>query len=213
MKKLILLITAVTVVISGCSMFGTLFSESRKNFYEKIDKIDAYLKTQNCQLEEYTGTKGKEQFIIIPKYEYKSFRSKNWFAVENNVFLSANIMANNVNKGKMYLVFQVALITDKDTNHHLDFNETTINELTFTYDGKQIVLTTKKAYDSYLYGTTQLIYSDIKLMQEVANAKEITIEGRNAIGRKFTQKLTNDDIALFKKMVSVIQEVHSILNN
>ena len=78
---------------------------------------------------------------------------------------------------------------------------------------KKITLATKKAYDTYLFGSTQFMYSDIKLMKEVANAKEITIEGRNAIGRKFTKTLTNDDIAVFKKMVNVIQEVHSILNN
>lgn len=213
MKKIILLLTAVAFITSGCSLFGTMFSESRKNFDEKIERIDAYLQSQDCQLTEYTETQGQEQYIISPKYKYKGLESKNKFAVENQVYLSASIMANNINKGKIYLVFQTALITDEDTSVHLNLNGKKINELTFTYDGKKITLATKKAYDTYLFGSTQLIYSDIKLMKEVANAKEITIEGRNAIGRKFTKKLTNDDIAVFKKMVNVIQEVHSILNN
>lgn len=213
MKKILFVIFGIAMLTSGCALFGTMFSESRKNFDEKLERIDAYLKTQDCQLTEYTEKQGQEQFIILPKHNYQGLESNNKFAVENTVFLSSSIMANKVNKGKMYLLFQVALITDKESKVHLDLKETKINELTFTYDGKQIVLATKKAYDTYLFGATQLIYSDIKLMQEVANAKEITIEGRNAIGRKFTKKLTNDDIAMFKKMVNVIQEVHSILNN
>lgn len=213
MKKIILLLTAVLFTASGCSLFGTMFSESRKNFDDKIERVDAYLQSQGCQLTEYTATQGQEQYIISPKYKYQGIESINKFAIENQVYLSASIMANNINKGKIYLLFQTALITDNTTNTHIDLQEKTINELTFTYDGKKITLATKKAYDTYLFGSTQFMYSDIKLMKEVANAKEITIEGRNAIGRKFTKTLTNDDIAVFKKMVNVIQEVHSILNN
>ena len=49
--------------------------------------------------------------------------------------------------------------------------------------------------------------------RQIANAKEITIEGRNVIGRKYTQKLTNKDITMFKKMLTVVQNVHAILKN
>ena len=166
MKKIILLLTAVLFTASGCSLFGTMFSESRKNFDDKIERVDAYLQSQGCQLTEYTATQGQEQYIISPKYKYQGIESINKFAIENQVYLSASIMANNINKGKIYLLFQTALITDNTTNTHIDLREKTINELTFTYDGKKITLATKKAYDTYLFGSTQFMYSDIKLMKE-----------------------------------------------
>ena len=90
-----------------------------------------------------------------------------------------------------------------------------IKELSLTYDGKKLDLLSKTSYDTYLYGDVLFKYSDtsIKILQEIANAKEITIEGRNVIGRKYTQKLTNKDIAMFKKMLTVVQNVHAILKN
>ena len=169
MKKILFVMCSIVLFISGCAtfetMFGTMFSESRNNFDEKINKIDAYLKTQNCQLEEYTERKGKEQFI--------------------------------------------------NTNTHLDYEGKDIKELSLTYDGKKLDLLSKTSYDTYLYGDVLFKYSDtsIKILQEIANAKEITIEGRNVIGRKYTQKLTNKDIAMFKKMLTVVQNVHAILKN
>ena len=193
MKKILFVMCSIVLFISGCAtfetMFGTMFSESRNNFDEKINKIDAYLKTQNCQLEEYTERKGKEQFIIIPKAKYQILGNNNKFAIDNQVFLYGTIKADNIGKD--------------------------IKELSLTYDGKKLDLLSKTSYDTYLYGDVLFKYSDtsIKILQEIANAKEITIEGRNVIGRKYTQKLTNKDITMFKKMLTVVQNVHAILKN
>ena len=219
MKKKLFVVCCTVMLISGCAtfetMFGTMFSESRNNFDEKINKIDDYLKTQNCQLEEYTERKGKEQFIIIPKAKYQILGNNNKFAIDNQVFLYGIIKADNIFKGQMNLMLQIALIIDKDTNTHLDYDGKDIKELSLTYDGKKLDLLSKTSNDTYLYGDALFKYSDtsIKILQEIANAKEITIEGRNVIGRKYTQKLTNKDIAMFKKMLTVVQNVHSILNN
>ena len=130
-------------------------------------------------------------------------------------FLYGTIKADNIFKGQMNLVLQIALIIDKDTNTHLDYEGKDIKELSLTYDGKKLDLLSKTSYDTYLYGDVLFKYSDtsIKILQEIANAKEITIEGRNVIGRKYTQKLTNKDIAMFKKMLTVVQNVHAILKN
>ena len=93
MKKILFVMCSIVLFISGCAtfetMFGTMFSESRNNFDEKINKIDAYLKTQNCQLEEYTERKGKEQFIIIPKAKYQILGNNNKFAFNNLLLLSS----------------------------------------------------------------------------------------------------------------------------
>ncbi len=224
MKKLILLLIAVTTMISGCSMFGTMFSESRNNFDEKIDRIDAYLKTQDCKLTEHSSyfnseknyyDMGNEQFIIeyIGGDTRRTMESRNHMIIKNGIVMGGNIMSNQMNKGKMYLTIEVAISKDKEEDYHIDSKGKEIRELTLTYDGKPIVLKDKTDYGSYLYGNQQFIYSDIKIMKEIAQAKEIKIEGRSAAGRKVTRTLTNDDLVLFKKMLNVVQEVNSILNN
>lgn len=224
MKKLILLLIAVTTMISGCGMFGTLFSKSRENFDEKIDKIEAYLKTQDCKLTEYSDylntesnyyDTDNEQLIIeyIGGDTRRVFESRKALVIKNNIIMGGNIMSNQINKGKMYLTIEVALSKDKDEDYHSDGLGQAIRELTLKYDGKSIVLKDKTDYGSYLYGNQQFIYSDIKLMKEIATAKEIVIEGRSAAGRKYSKTLTNDDLAFFKKMLNIVQEVHSILNS
>lgn len=63
------------------------------------------------------------------------------------------------------------------------------------------------------YGNQQFIYSDIKILKQLVNAKEIIIEGRSSAGRKYSKTLKGEDLKLFKKTLQVVEEVHSILNN
>lgn len=226
MKKGILLIIALLLMTSGCAVFGTMFSKSRTNFDEKIDRIDAYLKTQGYKLTEYAGLSdsdknyfdvGNEQFIIEYVNPDESYilplESIRTLAIQNNIIMGANIMGNKINKGKMYLTLEVALSKDDEKSTHIDNVGVKIREFTLTYDGKPIVLSSKKDYGSYLYGNQQFIYSDIKIFKQLANAKEIVIEGRSSAGRKYSKTLKGEDLKLFKKTLQVVEEVHSILNN
>lgn len=225
MRKGILFLVILLFMTSGCSIFGTMFSQSRTNFDEKIERIDAYLKTQGYKLKEYSGMKnsekdyydmGNEQFIIeyINNDErYTALESIHTLAIKNNIIMGANIMANQINKGKMYLTIEVALSKEDDKNTHINSMGAKIRDFTLTYDGKPIVLKDKTDYDSYLYGNQQFIYSDIKIFRQLVNAEEIIIEGRSSAGRKYSKTLKGEDLKLFKKTLQVVEEVHSILNN
>ncbi len=232
MKKLILLLMTITTIISGCSMFGTLFSESSKNFDEKVVKIDEYLKHQNCELKEYSDyyqteknyyDMGNEQLIIVCSDKtgdtslwdeiIAANDSKHMLVIRNSIIMGGNIMSNQMNKGKMYLTIEVAISKDEKEENHYNLRGKEIRELTLKYDGKSVVLKDKTDYGSYLYGNQQFIYSDIKIMKEIAAAKKIIIEGRSAAGRKYSKTLTSDDLVFFKKMLNIVQEVHSILNH
>lgn len=229
MKKVILLVlcAGIMVTTAGCGMFGTFFSKSRVNFDEKVDKIDEYLKANNCYLKEYANyfdseknyhDMDNEQFIIVCSdgidKEFSSILdSRHMLTIRNGIIMGGNIMSNQINRGKMYLTLEVAISKDKDEKIHVNNRGNAIRELTLKYDGKSVVLKDKRDYDSYLYANQQFIYSDIKIMKEIANAKNIVIEGRSAAARKYSRTLTGDDLVFFKKMLNIVQEVHSILNN
>lgn len=232
MKKIILLLITVTIIVSGCSMFGTMFSESSKNFDEKVVKIDEYLKRQNCELKEYSDyyqteknyyDMGNEQLIIVCSDKTGETSlwdeiaaandSQHMLVIKNGVIMGGNIMSNQMNKGKMYLTIEVAISKDKNEENHYNLRGKEVRDLTLKYDGKSVVLKDKTDYNTYLYGNQQFIYSDIKIMKEISTAKEIIIEGRSAAGRKYTRTLSGNDLVFFKKMLNIVQEVHSILNN
>ena len=224
MRKGILLLVILLFITSGCSVFGTMFSKSRTNFDEKIERIDAYLKKQGYKLKEYSSRSnsekdyydmGNEQFIIEYNNDerYTSLESIHTLVIKNNIIMGANIMANQINKGKMYLTIEVALSKDDEKNTHITSIGAKIRDFTLTYDGNPIVLKDKTDYDSYLYGNQQFIYSDIKILKQLVNAKEIIIEGRSSAGRKYSKTLKGKDLKLFKKTLQVVEEVHSILNN
>lgn len=232
MKKIILLLTVVVLATSGCSIFGTMFSESRKNFDEKVAKIDEYLKRQNCILKEYSNyynteknyyDMDNEQLIIVCSDKtgdtslwdeiIAANNSQHMLTIKNGVIMGGNIMSNKINKGKMYLTLEAAISKEENNENHYNLRGKEIRDLTLKYDGKSVVLKDKTDYDTYLYGNQQFIYSDIKIMKEIAAAHEIIIEGRSAAGRKYTRTLSSDDLVFFKKMLNIVQEVHSILNN
>ncbi len=230
MKKILLVILAVSLMTSSCAMFGTLFSENSKNFDEKVNKVRDYLKTQNCTLQEYAGSEasdrnyydyGNEQLIIVctddkDKYADKpaaALGSMHALTLRNYVIMGGNIMSNKLHKGALYLSLEVALSKEDNAKFHRFDRGQTIREFTLEYDGKSIPLKDKSDYDTYLYGNQQLIYSDIKILKDIANAKEIVIEGRSAAGIKYSKKLTGNDLTFFKRMLNIVENVNKILTS
>lgn len=223
MKKILLFILAISMLCSSCSFMDiTLFSKSSKNFDEKVERVAAYLKTQNCKLIEhsdYYNTEknlydlGNEQLIIDCNRQKERFETPHYASIDNGVHLGANIMTNQLNKGSIYITVEAA-IPKRDENgiHILDMCKN-IREFTMTYDDKPFIFTTKENCNTFLYANQTVIYSDMDIIKEIANAKEIKLESRSTAAIKATRTLHNNDLKSFKRMIGIIEKVHSIINS
>lgn len=209
MIKKILLITLTAIIVNGCALSAINVSNSRNNFDEKIDKIEAYLKTQNCRLIDMD-----KQFIIYPDYEHEYERSMEYLTkpVVNRfgVLLQANIMRTILTKGTVYLGIEVALPTGTDDVYSNPY-EINKQPLKLIYDGNTIYMTKMQDFGRFLYGNISFIYSDMYIMKDIANAKEVKLEGRNNNGRKFTKTFTHDELNGFRHMIEVVENVYNIL--
>lgn len=194
------------VVLNGCAIN---LSSSRFNFDEKVDAVDNYVTSKKYRFIDYSN-----QYIIYPDYDNELDKrfdyDKKYIVNQNKIVLQANIMKNTFNKGRMYIAIEVALETGEDDVYPQGMQN---QPLKLIYDGKTINLDAKQDYGSFLYGAKQFIYSDLYIIKEIVNAKEVILEGRNSNGRKFTKKYTGSDFVQVKEMISIIENVNNILNN
>ena len=51
------------------------------------------------------------------------------------------------------------------------------------------------------------------IIKEIANAKEIKLKSRSTAAIKATRTLHNNDLKSFKRMIGIIEKVHSIINS